>query len=308
MAEAMTRHTGEVDVYHLGRFAGLGTRHGVTHWGDSAKQVRISTAANRRFLYYLTGDERLGELLAEQVDSDRRLSEINPRRKLRGKDTEPASLPPSVSIGTDWGAVSAGLLTQWERTGDIRCREKLVAGMKSIASLPHGWLSGGGDYDPATGKFRAESDKLDVAHLNAVFGAFEINAELLDLLDIPEYRKTWLDYCRLYNAGAEEQRKELGERLKDTSLTQAHSRLTAFAGRELNDASLRVRAWSEFFDRKSGPMGKPFRVKKLEGPEVLNPIDEYELNTNSVAQWGLAAIQCLGLASDSLPEQPTEQP
>ena len=28
-AEAMTRHTGEVDVYHLGRFKGLGTRHGV---------------------------------------------------------------------------------------------------------------------------------------------------------------------------------------------------------------------------------------------------------------------------------------
>ncbi len=33
MAEAMTRHTGEVDVYHLGRFAGLGSRHNVRHWG-----------------------------------------------------------------------------------------------------------------------------------------------------------------------------------------------------------------------------------------------------------------------------------
>ena len=42
-AEAMTRHTGEVDVYHLGRFAGLGSRqHDVQHWGCSAKQVRIS--------------------------------------------------------------------------------------------------------------------------------------------------------------------------------------------------------------------------------------------------------------------------
>ena len=41
-AEAMTRHTGEVDVYHLGKWAGLGTRHGVQHWADSAKQQRIS--------------------------------------------------------------------------------------------------------------------------------------------------------------------------------------------------------------------------------------------------------------------------
>ena len=33
MAEAMTRHTGEVDVYHIGPNAGLGSRHNVSHWG-----------------------------------------------------------------------------------------------------------------------------------------------------------------------------------------------------------------------------------------------------------------------------------
>ena len=60
-AEAMTRHTGEVDVYHLGQWAGLGTRHGVQHWADSAKQQRISTAVYRRFYYYLTADERTGD-------------------------------------------------------------------------------------------------------------------------------------------------------------------------------------------------------------------------------------------------------
>jgi hypothetical protein len=31
LAEAMTRNTSEVDVYHLGRFAGLGSRHNVSH-------------------------------------------------------------------------------------------------------------------------------------------------------------------------------------------------------------------------------------------------------------------------------------
>ncbi|MBX2822573.1 MAG: hypothetical protein KTR29_22945, partial [Rhodothermaceae bacterium] len=59
-AEAMTRHTGEVDVHHIGRFAPLGSRHNVLHWGCSAKQLRISTALNRRYYYYLTADERVG--------------------------------------------------------------------------------------------------------------------------------------------------------------------------------------------------------------------------------------------------------
>ena len=59
----MTRHTGEVDVYHMGRFAGLGTRHGVQHWGDSSKQPRVSNAAYRRIYYYLTADERVGDLM-----------------------------------------------------------------------------------------------------------------------------------------------------------------------------------------------------------------------------------------------------
>ncbi len=70
MAEAMTRHTGEVDVYHLGRFAGLGSRHNVRHWGCGAKEARISQAAYRRFFYYLTTDERAGDLMRAVVDAD----------------------------------------------------------------------------------------------------------------------------------------------------------------------------------------------------------------------------------------------
>jgi hypothetical protein len=61
MAEAMTRHTSEVDTYHLGKFAGLGSRHNVRHWGCGAKEARISQAAYRRFYYYLTTDERTGD-------------------------------------------------------------------------------------------------------------------------------------------------------------------------------------------------------------------------------------------------------
>jgi hypothetical protein len=67
MAEAMTRHTSEVDCYHLGEFEGLGSRHNVRHWGCGAKEARISMAHLRRFRYYLTTDERTGDLMRAVV-------------------------------------------------------------------------------------------------------------------------------------------------------------------------------------------------------------------------------------------------
>lgn len=51
----MTRHLSEVDSHHTGPFAGLGSRHHVTHWGDGAKEARIACAHLRRPYYYLTG-------------------------------------------------------------------------------------------------------------------------------------------------------------------------------------------------------------------------------------------------------------
>ena len=43
LAEAMTRQSQEVDVYHIGaRFAGLGSRHNVMHWGDGRRSSRAS--------------------------------------------------------------------------------------------------------------------------------------------------------------------------------------------------------------------------------------------------------------------------
>ena len=71
MAERMTRQTSEVDVHHVGPFAPLGSRHNVNHWGDGAKQPRISHAGLKRRYYFLSGgDGRIGDLLREQLDAD----------------------------------------------------------------------------------------------------------------------------------------------------------------------------------------------------------------------------------------------
>ena len=145
-AEAMTRHTGEVDVHHLGRFAPLGSRHNVMHWGCSAKQLRISTALNRRYYYYPTADERVGDLMREQLDAARTLRSIEPGRKLADARSRPRSEPEGdhawIGFGTDWGSLAGAWLTEWERTHSPAMRERLLASMRTIGRQPQRILHG----------------------------------------------------------------------------------------------------------------------------------------------------------------------
>ncbi len=302
MAEAMTRHTGEVDVHHVGKFSPLGSRHNVQHWGCSAKQLRISTVANRRFFYYLTADERVGDLMKEQIYAVKTLREIIPGRKIHQKapSNDPQGNFASVSFGTDWGAVAAAWLTEWERTQNPEIRQKLLNSMQTIAQQPHGFFTGVSDMDLRTGKFRmAPESQLSVSHLSAVFGLAEICFELVDVVKDPNFEKAWLQYCELYNASPEEQKAVLGQDLGKLNLGQGHSRLTAFAAYRKKDAKLAQRAWKEFYAAAAGIKDPSLKIKHLKGPEVLNPIDEAAgVSTNAVAQWGLAAMQCLAFAGN----------
>lgn len=309
IAEAMTRHTGEVDVHHLGRFAPLGSRHNVMHWGDSAKQLRISTAANRRFYYYLTADERVGDLLREQVDAAKALSRIQPNRKLEGvRDQQQPEFTEDkipAGFGTDYGAIAAAWLTEWERTGSEPIKQKLINSMITIAAQPHGFFTGHGILHLDTGKFDITTNQeFSVSHLNAVFGLTEIIEELLLLVNVPAFEKAWLQYCRLYNAKPEEQQQELGQSFTKLNLGQGHSRLTAYAAYKTKDPKLAARAWAEFYGGKAGIKPGLIKIKKITGAAVLNPVEEdADVSTNAVAQWGLAAIQCLAYAGDQIPLQ-----
>ncbi len=308
LAEAMTRHTGEVDVHHIGRFAGLGSRHNVQHWGDSSKQTRISNAAYKRFFYFLTADERTGDLLRELLDSDHAVTAVDVGRKLGVvKDPETtAEKPASMALGTSWCGVVSAWLTEWERTGDTKWRDKIETGMKGIGAMSRGWFAGGGDYDFETGALTNTSLEIGVSHLSAVFGAVEVNAELFQLFDVPSYRAAWLQYCRLYNAPAADQKRELGAPLKKLNLREAHSRLTAFAAHINKDPALGKRAWEEFYGGGAGlGVRADFKERHFEGPDTLNPVDEsVGMSTNAASQWGLAAIQNLALASEWLPAEP----
>ena len=109
-AEAMTRHTGEVDVYHLGQWAGLGTRHGVQHCADSAKQQRIANTTYRRFYYFLTARRTRRRPDARQ----RRLRRDLPRPRPASARSAPSRTRPT---GTPCRSASAPTGAGWCRPG-----------------------------------------------------------------------------------------------------------------------------------------------------------------------------------------------
>lgn len=315
-AEALTRHTGEVDVYHLGGYKGLGTRHGVQHWSDSCKQGRISNALYRRYFYFLSGaDERTGELLEETLETERTFVTLDPYRKVR-KDRgsyQPDPRAVNLSLGTDWGALAAAWFVELERRGPRweEAQAKLLRSVGGIGRLANGFVTGRALYDTASGEVsRPVSDPenkgvVQVSHLNAMFGLAEICAEVIGAFpsETAGFKRAWLEYCRYFNASEDEQRARFGQGFGKLQLRQGHSRLTAYAARVLGDAGLARRAWGEFYLADGYGPDLPWRSEVVEAPQVLGTVDEAKwASTNITALYGLAAIQNLAYAGEHLEE------
>jgi hypothetical protein len=305
MAEAMTRHTSEVDVYHLGRFATLGSRHNVRHWGCGAKEPRISQAAYRRFYYYLTTDERTGDLMRAVVDADIKTVEIDPMR-LASPATKPIPYPGRVRGGPDWLAFAGNWMTEWERTGNTKYRDKILAGMDSIAAMPFGFLTGPNQlygYDPATGKLYALEDRVGTYNLATIMGGGEVVFELNTLIDHPGWKKAWNQYCRLHTAPPEvvTADKSTGTEGADGRYARP-GRLAAYLYAETKNPAFAQRAWAGVTGGPNRPRGGRYTATTLKGPEVLNAIEEVTgIATNSVAQNSLELIEVLQMCGDAMP-------
>ena len=313
-AEALTRHTSEVDAYHIGEWKGLGTRHGVLHFADSAKQARITQPQYRKYFFYLTGgDERVGEILEEMLDTDKTYGVLDAHRKVRkdGWVPEPGK-PTSISLGTDWAALAGGWLMEWERRGPRweEAREKLTKTASGIANLTNGFVTGSGLYDieaPALLPPPEDPENeglVSISHLSAVFGAPEVISEALEYWgdDAPEgFKDAWLDYCFYYGATEAQQEERYGQAFSGVSLRQGHSRLTAYHHSQHGNETVAERAWIEFFDTDGFRPNQTWKAEKITGPGVLIPVEEAAwVTTIDVAQYGLAAIQGLALAKEAL--------
>jgi hypothetical protein len=297
MAEAMTRHTTEVDTYHLGRFAPLGSRHNVRHWGCGAKEPRISQAAFRRHYYYLTTDERIGDVMREVVDADYKTTEIDTMR-LASPLTKPIPYPGRVRGGPDWLSFIGNWMTEWERTGETKYCDKIIAGMDSIAKMPY-WLMTGPNnlygYDPSTGKlYPLVEDGFGTYNLTTIQGGAEVVFELNSLLDHAGWNKAWNQYCRLAGAPKEVVAKDMTTGSEGADGQYARGRLAAYAYMLTKNPAFAKKALS-------GLRAGRFATASFQGPEVLNPIDEVPgLGTNGTAQGCLEAIEVLEMCGEEM--------
>lgn len=281
LSEAMTRHTAEVDVYHLGPNAGLGSRHNVSHWGCGAKEARISQAVWNRCYYYLTTDERCGDLMTEVKDGDQKLYTLDPMRLAEPRELYPCTAPARLRIGPDWLAYVGNWMTEWERTGNTAYRDKILAGMKSIENLPSKIFTGplALGYDPATGIITTECDSTlqTTNHLMPIMGGFEMMCELQRMIDRPEWNETWLDYAANYKRKAMEIRRN----------NFRISRLLGYAANKMRNPQIAEEAWNDLMRDAIVPTP----VSEVLPPEVPAPLLEFKnISTNDAAIWGLDAI------------------
>lgn len=311
LAEAMTRHTSEVDCYHAGPLAGLGSRHNVRHWGCGAKEARISMAGLKRYHHYLTTDERTGDLMREVANSDRTLLTLDPMRLAQPPTEEGKRFPARVRIGPDWLAFVSNWMTEWERTGDVKWRDKILAGVESIQGSPY-WMKTGRNllfgYDPETGRLHPLSSEVGSYNLATIQGGSQVVFELNEFLDHPGWQRMWLQYCRLGSAPAEVLRRDQQTGTEGAEAqyvgeqgvgSQGTPRLAAYAyWKTRNPAYARVAVAG--LARGLGPVV----TNRIEGPLALHPLDEApRISTNGAAQGGLSAIEILELCADQLPAE-----
>lgn len=207
LAEAMSRHCSEVDVYHLGDYKGIGSRHNVIHWGCSCKEARIAMAGHHRMYYYLTGDYRMGDILDEVKDGDFSTINIDPLRYFYEKSE--MMYPTHARTGPDWSTYCSNWMTQWERKDDIGYEEKIRIGIEDIKRAPLQLISGSDyEYDPETSHLRYIGEKATGGtHLTICMGAAQTWLELADLLQDEEWNKMLADYGVCYFASSEEREK-----------------------------------------------------------------------------------------------------
>lgn len=272
MATAMTRHCSEVDSYHIGPHAGLGSRHNVIHWGCGAKESRISEAWWNRFMYYLTADDRLGDIMHEVADADTLLYTLDPMRLAQPRDLYPCSAPARLRIGPDWLGYVSNWMTEWERFGKPNeqsgnyYKNKIITGMSSIAALRHGIFSGPKalGYYPDSGRITNECDStvMNTNHLITIMGGFELINELEMSIDHKPFFATWLNHAARY--------KQEAKRITKSKFLIP--RLTAYAGWRLGNEQLKATAWDDLLNHR--------------------PLDANKkiLSTNDCATWTLDAI------------------
>ena len=147
-------------------------------------------AQHHRFYYYLTGDERVGDIMDEVKDADLTTKDADP---LYNYYTMTGQEPycTHARTGPDWSSYCGNWMTRWERFQDTAYRDKMMHGIAGIAAAPYRFLSGTDfGYDPDTGTMYYIGEKgTGGVHLALCMGEPQLYLELMDILEDPAWEE-----------------------------------------------------------------------------------------------------------------------
>jgi hypothetical protein len=197
-------------------------------------------------------------------------------------------------------------MTEWERTGDTKYRDKIYAGIDSIAAMPY-WFKTSQNllwgFDPDTGKLTPRDPNPGGYNLVNNMGGPEVIAELNEFIDHPQWLKIWSQYCRLTNtndAAILARDKETGSE-GATAQFGGGGRISGYAYYLTKNPAYAQRAIGGI--RPNPALYATY--EHLSGPAVLKPLDVPPgldgLVTNNANQNSLNMIEVLELCKDQLP-------
>jgi hypothetical protein len=235
--------------------------------------------------------------------SNEAIGNIDPLRLI----LEKSKYPTHARVGPDWFALVGNWMTEWERTGDIKYKERILTGVNSFSEMPYGFFSGKNGafgYDHKTYKmYQLNEDDIGFSHLSVLMGGPEIAFELTHLLKDEKWDMLWNQFCKLYAAPKEVVEKEFGESIELGDPGPWYARLPAYYSKITGNKEYAERAWNNFFNAGERRYHTDFNLQKFDGIESLQPIYEVKgVSTNNTAQWCLNAIELLELIGDQLPE------
>mgnify|MGYP000096604752 CR=1 FL=1 len=306
VAEAMSRHCSEVDFYHFGPMAGIGSRHNVRHWGCPCKEARIAMAAHHRFLYYLTGDRRLEDIFDELKDNE--LSFFNKDPLGDFYDKQNMTYPSHARSGPDWSSLCSNWMTCWERTGNTKYRDKITVGLEDIKKAPLQLISGPDfEFDPSTCHLRYIGERTTGgSHLQVCMGAPQVWLELADLLEDETFHKMLADLGRFYYLPREQQIEEshgiIGDR--EFTLPFMSAVLGAYGAMYGKNVWLADRTWQILLQTMIHEGNHDgFQIQYLKDCGNQAKLAEIPwISTNFAAQWCLNVIMVLEFIRDALPQ------
>lgn len=303
VAEAMSRHCSEVDFYHFGPMAGIGSRHNVRHWGCSCKEPRVSMAGHHRVYYYLTGDERIGDAMADAKDADLSLKNVT---YFKQNDEKGGHVV--IRSGPDWTSFLSNWMTQYERTLEPYYLEKIRQGIKDVSEMPFGLASGPSYRYEENGHliYEGEDEKSPNMHLQICMGGPEVWWELADMLGDETLRKLLSVYGGFYYLTPRQKSEKTNGQIENRpfAFPWFASDIGAYAAAQTRDQELATTVWKNLLNAL-------IKIGDESGfaPQIYAKDDEKKdlfeipwIKTNFAAQWGLNTITTLEFLRDALPD------